>query len=358
MAQADVVMFFYLTSLISLITVEFRKLLPFGKDEDVNIVSSFVFVSVTYAFFLIFQRNLKNGNLGYDAKVLYSIFLLTFSAIFLILSKYKAEFVKFDTDAICETLNDRFEKIATASQAEGMLSLCNETSLALFYAFIFSFCLANLYRYNTRVAYFDNLLVSAADRAETINRSLTNVNSIKYTCKVKQVLTVFMLLACLDPLLKIPLVEDNIISELNFTILVLFPLVLSVFVLDFILMRYQSSLFLNDNYYTMLEFCSQPNKERLPALRSRISYMNTKFWEIYENLAHMAILPLLLFLYFINRSDSLSTLTSEQPKFYHSFMEVMAYFMLLAVIISKSVFSLCYSFYLQNFSQEKSFLYI
>lgn len=205
-SETDSVTFFYMVSVLNLIFIEgvkifnlvFQKYIvnlesefkeedSFVSKNNLNVVTSFVMITIFYIFYtnikIIFKgaNNSSKSYNSYEARTFYLNLGIVFIASFTILSVFESVF-GIDSANICETVNDRLEQIMIqADQATGYkqipdLILCNKKSLNAFYSLIISICIASVFRSSLRLATFDDFLINASEKAQSIFKEVSQGN--------------------------------------------------------------------------------------------------------------------------------------------------------------------------------------
>lgn len=408
--ETDLMIFFCLTSFVNLIFIEFYKFFWFlykymymnspsvkveesmneNLDSEVisedfnsmNVSVSFVLITISYITYILFKNTFRNGYRSYDAKIFYILFIpLYFVSFGCLYYLDNINVFNIDYQHICEIVNNRINSITkhAINQQEtsiysGNLHVCDNLVLYSFFSFVFSFTSSLLFNSTTRMAYFDFTFHSSTASLEntypgTASNIVKDMKKIQNYSKFRQILNTFIFLLVIDPLFKNYLIiESQYISEISYYLLIILPLLIAEAILGLILLRYHSTILLNDNYHMMIDFCINPDKNFLMYLRMKMEFINTKFWEVFLQLFLMVFLNSTLFILFLNRSDYASFVdnyfSSEAKsnlsnfKFQTNFLETSVYFIILAIIFAKAVFPNAYTFYLKNFSKNKKGLVI
>ena len=375
--EADVIVFFYLTTLLNLLIIELGKFSEiYYKQADadadvvkindpngntVNISASFALITVIYLIYTMFRSNFKMGYKSYDAKLFYSLHVgcFIFSMIFL---SYFENILPIDYENICEIINERIDRISNKASENSEpksisnmnFKLCSKPILKFLYSIVFSFVISLMYRSSTNLAEFENILLNLSSKNEKNEKRVFNVGSISTIIKVKQLLNIFILFLLIDPLLKNLLVENTFVSDLIYHVLLLFPLIFIEMIFGFYCTKYYSELFLESNYYDMVTYCDNPGSESLQFLRKKMSKVNSIFWEIFIRIFYMNFMALLLFILFINRANAFSHFGDKDFKFRSNFFDSLVYFWILGIFLSKSVFYNGYMYYLKNYNKSKT----
>jgi hypothetical protein len=393
-SETDSVTFFYLVSVVNLIFIEGVKIFNFvfqkyfvnlsnseeNKFEEdsftaknnLNVVTSFVIITIFYIFYTNIKIIFKGGYKSYEARIFYLNTIIFFITSFIILSFFESVF-NINHINICETVNDRLEQIMIqADQSTGYrhlpdIVLCNKKSLNAFYAFFISIFIASVFRSSLRLATFDDFLINASEKANSIFKEVKDkkvqdeTSRIQLISKLKQILNAFILLLFIDPLFKNYLTENKIISDLSFNLYIILPLILVEVAFNAYLTKFYSTLFLNQNYYDMVDFCKTADKNQLNLIRTKMDYLNKKFWEIYLHLFNIMFSSLVLVLFYFNRSDIFTVMFDkkrEEFKFKTNFIETLIFFGLFSVIFGKAVFGNLYTLYIKNFKNDRKVTFI
>jgi hypothetical protein len=380
--ETDISMFFYLTTLISLVVIEGEKIFTYFKslyydiqsdelneneiynDNIINISASFALLTVIYTIYNLAKNTFKNGFKSYEAKVFYSMNFAFFvlSVLFLI---YYENILYIDYTQICEIINDRFDRIVLkAAENEDKLRLetpkiCNKSLLKIFYSFVFSTFLALIYRPTTNLAEFDSLLLNLDEKIKKTDGEVQKTFDIKKVSKfikLKQIIDMLVLFLLVDPLLKNYITENNFMSEFKYYIVAVLIFIVIDFICNLTIMKYSAEVFLESNYYDMVEYCENPQNESLYFLRKKMSMINTMFWEVFNRLFYLSLVPILIYILFLNRANTMSQIKNNHSKtaskFRSNLLDTFAYFLLLAVFLSKSLFYQGYSYYLRYYSKR------
>jgi hypothetical protein len=355
----DLITFFYLTCSLNIIAVEVYKLFigPAAYSEklekgsaDETVTSSFAFITIIYINFVFYKQTFNKGFTTYSAKVFYAFFLL-----FLVLTGllYYFSFDKYIIDinynSICEFLNNRYEKVLSEAGSSRDHILCNEISMKVFYSIIFSMTMAFLFRPCCRIGYLDNIMISE----DSLGAEQSSVKWLSLLCKFKVIITAFLPFAFINSLFKDQILQSfPIISDYSYKIVIIPSLLFIEFLVNAFLLNYYSNIFNLRNYYEMLEFCKNPDEKILPYLKYKISTNNSFFWELFSNIFNLSFLPVLIYLYFVNRSNLLFEYKAE----INTLLESFSYLFLTTLVLAKSVFSTGYMVYLQNSTNKKSLI--
>ena len=384
--DGDVMVFFYMTTLIGLVVSEVGKIVKryttntnettaesvtaIDTFDTVDIVASFSFIAATYLMHLLFKITFKQGYKTYEAKTFYFIFAAVFVSSAVLLFFFD-NLIHINSDSICGIVNDRMNRITNKAKENNIdianISICSHQTLQMFYAFVFAFVCGLLYRACTRLSIFDGLLSDAADKTVTLKgnlnktneedatkKSLSNIKAVQTKSKVSRVLNIIILFTLVDPLLFTVLVKEYNISELYYYLFIPLPLLLIELFIQLQSIKYYSILFLNQNYYTMIDFCDRPNKDYLPYLKQKLSYLNSKYWEIYMQLFYTTFFPSLLCLFFLSSGGAADEIfNGKKYKGRISFLDTFAYFSLLGVVFSKAVITNLYSYYQKNITDKQ-----
>jgi hypothetical protein len=198
------------------------------------------------------------------------------------------------------------------------------------------------------------LLIKTTIKAANIfkNADRKYLEKVQLASKSKQILNIAICLTLVDPLLNNILTESNFMSDIKFNLFIVLPLILLEFGLNIYCLKFYATLYLNNNYYEMIEFCKSPEEKYLINLKIKMDYINKKFWEIFNHLLILMLSCVILFLFYIHSSYKI------QFKFKESFMETTVYFILLAVSFSKGIIMNIYSYYLKKFKNNSNIIYI
>ena len=360
--------FLIIISFITNLFQEFDKILVLTNVYDFNISSSFAFITLSYILYQNSKSAFRNGYLSYDSKVFSLIFIFIFALgnLFIFCFSHYIDFtidIKYNT--VCEVINDRMKRILETSNNKYNMDLfdflkgssCNITVVKLFFILLFSFIIASFYRSITRMSYFDVKLINSTNRLEEIehqlldstsNKKASPLNHIKLIIKCKSILAIICLFSLIDPIMLKPLL--SILSEYQFVIFFQLPLFSIECIFSVLCLKYYSNIYLNQNYYSMIEFCNEPNQDYLSALKLRMSYINSSFWDVFQNLICLSFMPFLLFIFFINRSGChlQENINVADFTFKNYFLENVMYVCLLSLMLSKAIIGNLYNYYLQK----------
>jgi hypothetical protein len=382
--EADVIVFFYLTTLINLIIIELERLSDYffkitsnddnknsDKDTDysntINIAASFALITVGYLLYSMFKSNFKMGYKSYDAKIFYAFNFLFFIFSIFVLS-YFENLIPIDYDNVCLIINDRIQRISLKTNdgdsdnrlrysSNGISGLCNKFLLKIFYSLVFSFILSLVYRSSTNLAEFDNIIFNITDKQvkkqNNIKRNFDMIRAAKLI-KIKQVLSVFILFLMIDPLMKSFLIENKYLSDISYHFIILFPVIFIEMLISSYSIKYYAELFLESNYYDMLNYCENPSDEGLIIIRKKIPTVNTIFWEIFMRIIYMTFMALILFILYINRANAISNLDNISFKFRSGFVDSVVYLWILGIFFSKAIFYNAYTYYLRYYNKNKT----
>lgn len=381
--EADVIVFFYLTTLFNLIVIEFGRLsenfvksIPNrghintekenNESNSINIAASFALITVSYLLYNMFKSNLKMGYKSYDARIFYSFHLVFFILSLFVLS-YFENLIPINYDNVCQIVNDRLARISTKaieSDSNGLKNssfsingICSKPILKVFYSIVFSFIVSLMYRSSTNMAEFDNIILNISDRRLKIENKVERNFDMKRAArivKIKQVLSVLILFLMIDPLLKSVLIENKFISDATYHIGILLPAIFIEMLLSSLCIKYYGELFLESNYYEMLSYCDNPNNEGLIILRKKMPTVNTIFWEVFLRVFYMTFMAFILFILYLNRADAISHLQESNFKLRSGFVDTMVYFWILGVFIAKGIFYNAYTYYLRYHNKNKT----
>jgi hypothetical protein len=389
--EIESLVFFYLASFVNLLFVESTKIMQIlnkkyilnedGFEDDstpneniLNVGTSFVLITLCYLLYTSIKTIFKGGYKSYEARLFYMNTIIFFIAGLIVLFFFDGVF-NIDHQNICEVVNDRLEQIMIQADQTSQYKkfdyakICNKKSLSGFYSLSIAILVASVARSSLRLSTFDDFLINASDKAQDIFKQAedkkisVHTKRIQLISKLKLILNAFLLLLFIDPLFKNYLIEKKIMTEISFYMFIIFPAILTEFIFNTILTKYYASLFLNQNYYDMIEFCKNPDKGQLNYIRTKMDYLNKKFWEILLNLFNVMFSNLLLVLFFMNRSDVLSFILdgskkNENFKFKTNFIETLIYFWILSITFGKAVFGNINTYYLKNFKSDRKVTFV
>lgn len=370
-AQSDIIIFFFMIVITNLILLQGWKIFNLVYQESdseytsTNIISSFVLMTIFYFVNISVKSNFKKGYLSYDAKIFY-IFMVAFVAISFVCLTYFEEIFYFNNKMICDTVNSRINNIYETVKLENKFIICTKTSLDVFYSFIFGIVVSSLYRAITKLSIFDDLLINTTIKVENIfkqslEKKLSNdYKFVQFTCKSKQILNITICLVLVDPLLKNIFTGNQIMSDLKFYLWIILPLILLEFGLNIYCLQFYATLYLNNNYYEMIDFCKTPEEKFLINLKVKMDYINKKFWEIFNHMLILMFTSVILFLFYVDSSDAIHKIYIKKEKFHfkENFIETSVYFILLAFSFSKGIIGNVYSYYLKKFKNNTNIIYI
>jgi hypothetical protein len=351
----DLIVFFYTACFLNIICVEvykgivgysnYMENITNGTTDD-TVTSSFAFITIIYVIFAQYKQTFRKGFWAYDAKVFYGLFV-TF--LMMIGSMYYFNFdqyiVTIDYTKICEFLNNRYERVLNEAGTNKDHVLCTNGTLKVFNSVVFSAIMAYLFRPCCRVSYFDNIMIS-----EEESFSEGSLKTISLLCKLKVIITSFLLFVFVNTLFKNQILKSfPVLTDYEYKLAIIPLFLLAEFIVNFILIKYYANLFHLRNYYEMLEFCGNPDEKVLPYLKYRMNSNNSFFWECFMNIFYITFLPVMVYLYYINRTGLLFV----NKNVINTFLEGFSYLLLTALVIAKSIFSTGYLVYLQSSIHKK-----
>jgi hypothetical protein len=346
----DLIVFFYTACFLNILTIEIYKFIIGHKAysekieqgvTDDTVTSSFTFITIIYILYVQYKQTFSKGFRSWDAKLFYGLFVI-FIGLFGLMYYFNFDqyIVSIDYSKTCSFLNNRYEKVLTEAGTIKDHVFCTTTSLKVFYTIVNATIMAFLFRPCCRISYFDNIIISEEKTFE----EQSSLKSMSILCKLKVIITAFLLFVFINALFKNQILKTFSITDYDYKLYII-PLFLLLEVsTNFFLIKYYSNLFHLRNYYEMIDFCNNPVDKALPFLKHRMSNNNIFFWECFINIFDLTFLPSILYLFYINRSGLLFDNKPEMDTFLESF----SYLFLTVLVIAKSIFSTGYLIYLQN----------
>ncbi len=377
--NADIKVFFCITSIVTVLIVEIMKIYRYAynkyynieyddteeiSNNNIHVGASFVLITITYIIGDFARKAIKLRYISDSAKTFLICFISSFIVIMLCLNIFEGMF-NFDEKSICGIIDDRITNILYQASRQDMnymqeTKICSSQLINIFYSIIFSITFAAMFGCCTTISSFDDLLYKMVTQAENINASngggeirSNPIKTVAFYCKIKQVVITFMPLLVIDPLLAGYIIDNNILSNVSYYIILLAPVILE-FILGLILIKHYSLIILDQNYIQIMQFSANPDKSNLDYLRLNMNKMNSAYWDNYIYLFSMSVINLIVYLFYINRTDITSKLinysndNNSDIKFKSNIMDTMTYFIFLGLVISKAVFTNGHTFYMKN----------
>ena len=290
---SDLELFIYFTfiSFFTIIVLEFGKFFNYEYNE-INLASSFALITITYLINSQLKKVFKNGYMSFDAKTIYLVFIFSFLLSLLFLSYNNENFLNLNYKNMCVLIDSRIEKIYNFNNVS-YSSSCNSSILNLFFSFCLAITISSFYFTSVRTGHIDTIVMKTFEK---LNYRTGIV------IKIKQILNIFILICLINPLFKNYLLDYGQVNDMLFYQILLPILVILELILSLVSLKYQSYVYLEQNYLELMEYNPQSSNYQL--LKTKIIYINDKFWILISEFIYFSYLPLLLYLFFINRSGS------------------------------------------------------
>ena len=218
-----------------------------------------------------------------------------------LLLNYNDNFLNIDYNNICEFIDSRIEKVYDYNNMT-YLSSCKQIHLNTFFSFCLSLFISSFYFSIVRTSHIDALILKTFEKAN---------NNAGIYIKIKQIINIVILICLIDPLLKNYLTEAQIISDMNYYLVLLPCLIIVESFLGLVCLKYQSLVYLEQNIFEIMEYNpkhANSNPNYYLTMKTKIIYVNDKFWILISEFIYFNMLPYMLYLFFINRSGASSHL--------------------------------------------------
>lgn len=370
---------FFLFVLVANIALIFDNIMDIKTQLNLASSSSMILFSYLIGKMLLDWKNSKSNFSTYERN---NFFLIQFT-FFIVLSLVvwfsgslgAPQIVSLHYDAACDSFNDRILKIVNFVPAQYKAYFhigCSPLRIKLGLVFIFSTLAAFLFRHISRISWFDYQINGREDKYETIKyiykSILTNegkpakflseftFRNLTGVLKFRAIIELIIFVLLIDYISYAELKSIFNVPELHYYLGVGLLILLDS-TISLICLRYYSILLFNSNYAELQSFTPSQDEYRLAVHKATLESNNNYFWGIFDTFFLTALLPLITYISFFNRSSIIEEISSN-PEFAFKkyFLELIYYIILVSIYFAKTCVGFLYSFYLHNISESRNVL--